>query len=503
MKGLYLGCDSSAIPVSLGEFSNLQESISLPNVLPLAGEMILLKNRDYSCIQHDDSNGFYLSICGWFLYQDQLNNIDGLFHDLKQQGSSALNNITDGVFIAIFFYPDGFFIFNDPMGLSNHYYSIVDNSVVVAPSVHVLGKCNLALEKNDLMTSFLNKRGHLFGSNTIYSNVFRMEPGSILDNNGQSKIYFDLVAVSPVAVEEIPSYMANLINLFPVEKRHLPISGGLDSRLMLSAGQFEFGYCYGPENSGDRPIARHFAAEFTTFNEFDFSAPQKNGNEALVYQEILEAPTEFVKNEFLASYRYSSNLSGKSNVIFDGFLGDVLQRGVYLHLGGLLGELYRFFPLLYSLKKLDAHFLMKRRYNNINDEEFQLLFSDFCLRTENLALDDYAKITYYEFMWGRGARFINNGALILNGQFGAIVPLFANPVIFTTLIRESFSATVRFNTVSKIWRLVDEKFKKTKFENGYKISTPNFVKPKLALIWRLLGKYVPGFENYGNSNAQK
>jgi hypothetical protein len=164
-----------------------------------------------------------------------------------------------------------------------------------------------------------------------------------------------------------------------------------------------------------------------------------------------------------------------------------------------LGELYRFFPFLYTLKKVDARFILQRRYHNLNAQEFAVFFDDFCRRTDHLALDDYAKVTYYEFVWSRGARFVNNGALTLNGQFATIVPLFANPVIFSTLIREDFSKTIRFKTVDKIWQLVDRKYKAIKFENGYKISTSNFAKPKLALVWRLLIRYVPGFGNYGNS----
>ena len=53
-----------------------------------------------------------------------------------------------------------------------------------------------------------------------------------------------------------------------------------------------------------------------------------------------------------------------------------------------------------------------------------MLYQDFCERTVGLELDDYAKVTYYEFLWGRGARFINNGALIMNGPIRYSCPYF-------------------------------------------------------------------------------
>jgi hypothetical protein len=366
-----------------------------------------------------------------------------------------LKNISDGVFIAVFSHQQEFFIFNDPMGLSNHYYHINNGSLHLTPALWAFEKSSLTLKKNPLMTGILNKIGHLFGVNTVYNEVFRMQPGSILDLQGNSTFYFNIAEVKPIAVEKLPLLIAKLIAYFPTEKRQLPISGGLDSRLMLSAGQFTLGYCYGPEKSGDRPIARFFSDEFSQFEEFDFSLVAKRGSEASVYRELLETPAQFVQDDFLAAYRHASRFKKEANVIFDGFLGDALQRGVWMYIGGVLGELYRFFPLLYTLKRVDAQFILKRRYHKLTAEEFAVFFDDFCLRTDHLALDDYAKVTYYEFIWSRGARFVNNGALTLNGQFAMIVPLFANPVVFSTLIKQNFAQTIRFKTVNKIWQLVD------------------------------------------------
>jgi asparagine synthetase B (glutamine-hydrolysing) len=293
--------------------------------LSLGGELVLLKDRDHPYFLQDEANEAGICLCGWFIYDGRLNDIGRLFDDLMVDPSAALKNISDGVFIAAFSHQQQFFVFNDPMGLSNHYYHIVNGALYLAPALRVFELSRLTLEKDPLMAGFLNKRGHLFGVNTVYSGVFRMQPGSILDRQGNQRCYFDLAAVEPIAVEQLPVLMAKLIAYFPAEKRQLPISGGLDSRLILSAGQFALGYCYGPQNSGDRPIARRFAAEFAQFEEFDFSITEKSGNEAAVYQELLETPDAFIKDAFLASYRYASGLRKEATVIFDGFLGDALQ----------------------------------------------------------------------------------------------------------------------------------------------------------------------------------
>ena len=193
----------------------------------------------------------------------------------------------------------------------------------------------------------------------------RLPPGVVLYSNNKLKPYIDLLDIELLDIEKIPARFSSIIEPFPKERRQLPISGGLDSRLILAVNEFTYGYCYGPQDSGDRPIARCFAHEFEQYEEFEFTSPKRKGNEIKVYEEITETPVSFLRPEFLASYRYVSEQRPSANVIFDGYLGDTLQRGAYLNLGGALGEVFRFFPLLYAFTKLNAKFIMERRYSNL------------------------------------------------------------------------------------------------------------------------------------------
>ncbi|WP_448547022.1 hypothetical protein [Thalassotalea fusca] len=499
MIGLYLGCNAKTLNQSQLEFQELHESYQFTDIHGIRGEVIFHGDTEGYHYQQDEENKARVYVSGWILYKDKLNDISGLFNDLNHHAEDALLNITGGVFVALFVSEDKTFLFNDPMGLSNHYYTLRNDKLYLTPTLTAFERSDLTLDPDPKFVQILDKLGHLFGNHTKYVDVYRMEPGSILYNDAAVKKYADVLSSAPISLEKIVNRFSSIIEQFPESKRQLPLSGGMDSRLILSAAKFSFGYCYGPANSGDRPIARQYAREFNNFIEFEFSQAIKQGNEKAIYAEICETPPEMIKSEFLASYRQVATQSNGANIIFDGFLGDTLQRGVRMHVGGLLGELYRFFPILYSVRGFSAHEIFKRRYNNLSSSEFDMLFEDFTQRTSDLDIDDYAKVTYYEFIWGRGARFINNGALLINGQYGQIVPIFADPITFSSLIKQDFLRTVRFKTLCDIWQGVAQKFKQVKFENGYKISTPNIIKPKIALVWRLLARYVPGFGNYGNS----
>jgi len=502
MKGLYLGCSSKHLSESKSEFKELHTTEVFPEWLPINGEIISLNQKISDLTKVDDESRSYICVSGWFLYKDKLNDLEQLFSDLDKKGKSALKNITGGVFIALFVKNGEFFIFNDPMGFSNHYYLVNENGIQLAPSIAVIERENENLEKVPSLVEFLNKRGHLFGDKTSYKNVFRLDAGCILCSDGKIEPYIELLTSKKINAEDVYKRVAQVINCFPEDKRHIPLSGGLDSRLMVACAKFTFGYCYGPENSADRPIARNFSDDFEQFEEYEFDKPDKKGNEALIYNEITETPSQFLSADFLASYRYVSQFRPEANVVFDGYLGDTLQRGVWLYLGGIKGELYRFFPILYTLRPVTARYILSRRYGNLSPEVFELFYSDFQERTQNLDLDDYAKVTYYDFIWGRGARFVNNGALLMNGQFAHVVPVFSDPIIFSSLIKENFKQTIRFKMVDRIWKNIEQKYKSVKFENGYKVSTPNFLKPKLALMWRLLINYVPGFQNYGTKKRK-
>lgn len=502
MKGLYIGCDPKNLKGSTSFFS--QEI----NEIQLAGKKIKISfveisNHEINQIKKQNEESCFIVVVGWFIFENKINANKELFTALQKKGAKALIGINGGIFIGFFHSKKESFIFNDPLGLFNHYYLINNKELILSPSLFLIENSNLNLEKKSaLLSGILDKRGHLFGDFTCYSNVKRLPPASILRFDGKVESYSLPMSTNPIGTEEVPRRIKEIIGMFPKKMRQLPLSGGLDSRLILSQGDFQQGYCYGPHSSGDRPIAKSFKGDFENYQEYDFTAPAQPIETTQIYAEILETPLHLNNKQLLASYRHASTFMEGERAVFDGFLGDALQRGVFMYMGGLLGEVYRFFPILYQLIPLSCRFLLRRRYKNLTEEEFELVYEDFVCRTKKIDLDNYAKVTYYEFIWARGARFVANGALIINGQFANIVPVFADPVVFSALIREKYTATIRFETVLKIWKNVAEKYKEIKFENGYKVGTPNFIKPKLALIWRLLIHYVPGFENYANTKSK-
>lgn len=69
----------------------------------------------------------------------------------------------------------------------------------------------------------------------------------------------------------------------------------------------------------------------------------------------------------------------------------------------------------------------KRNFNNFYEFEFDALYKDFKLETDSLNLCDYNKVTLYEAFFARGRRYISGEALVINGCFKEVVPVFMSP----------------------------------------------------------------------------
>ena len=480
-----------------------------PNIPQVFKESLSSKKLSDQCIAVY-KQGFQLSannlkIVGWFIYDGKLNNIESLSNDLDEDGFQALDNIEFGVYSGIFYTSGESYFFQDNLGLNFHYLHINENEIIIAPTIKAI-EDSAQLKVSTLHESFLSKRGHLFGSCTKYQNVTCLPLGAIVAlSNGKivkQRKLSEIIKKTHRSLECIPSMIRALIENIPEEQRSLALSGGFDSRLIISQSKMKSGYCYGPEDSADRPIARQFKSDFDNFHEFEFDQNPATEIEAQIFYDLVESPQQYNDPQFINAYQTASKLTNESDFFFDGYLGDVFQRGTYLYFPGVLGELYRFFPSLYKISPFNAEQLLRRRYSNLNKEEFIALYESFCCETQNLNLPDYNKVILYEAFYARGRRFISRGALSINGCFKEVVPVFMLPALQSIFAAQNYHDAVSFKNIKKIWKEVDLNYKTKKFENGYSLETPSFMMPKLALLYRLLIHFVPGFQNYSTSNKK-
>lgn len=164
---------------------------------------------------------------------------------------------------------------------------------------------------------------------------------------------------------------------------------------------------------------------------------------------------------------------------------------------GIEGELLKLFPWLYKLLNWNEKTLLLKRNKSLSSEEFDLLYKDYVSKTEKLSLNDYQKVTYYEFLYGRGGRYAVFGSNILAAQFFTVASPFADKKVFNTVIHQDFSASVRYVSMRKIWQKVLPKYRTEKVESGYTPKSPTWLIPYTQLAYRLMFHLIPSRANYG------
>jgi hypothetical protein len=501
MRGIYLNTNSETLSRSIDFFAANNHIIKEQF---LGNDVVLIySNQDWQhapVVQLDDTCGGGKVYCaGWFIYNGQRNNLTELANDYISRGLAVFDEIVLGVFVFIHIDSNGSSAICDSIGVSTHYGRSHEGQLQVAPSVKAF---NDPGPVNPLMTQIIASQGHLFGNLTAYDSITRLDPGSRLSNDGSQDNYYAVNFNSPDKQQlgDISQQIKELIDYWPQASRTLALSGGLDSRLTLAGQRFAYGYTYGPEHSADRPIARQFADCFERYNEFEFTEPEQLVEEEALSKDFYFGVSTWIPR-LLTAYHYSFERAQDSYVLFDGYLGDVFNRGNYMKFGGILGSLLKLCPWLYKLK-LSAHFILKHRYKLLNEAAFKLLMTDFERRTAGLSADAYQKVTYYEVFYGRGARFTINGSNITAGQMFTPIPFFLHRKVMEMLLSQDFSDTVQYKLLGKIWSKVPSRFSEVESDTGYSPMTPYWLTPIKNMFHQLLSHYIPGRGNYATGQPK-
>lgn len=492
MKGLYLNIDNISELCEEVDGSDLKvlelSRFNLDGQLRYSSN--LWKSEPYI---YENKELFIIS--GWFIYRGELNNLHTLYNDFKQHGREVLSNVELGSFVLLTHIQDEIEVFSDLIGLSTHYYYAESGCIRVAPSAAFLEQYTDIDPEN---SSFLSSQGHLFDNYTSLKSVFRLDPGAYIDHKGTSHVYGSILNIDyMVELNKVPNLIKDVTDVFDLNSRALAISGGLDSRLMLAVTQYSFGYTYGPDDSGDRVIARFFANDFKKYEEFSIQEALDNRVNSSNLCDLYFKYSSSWLSGLMEAYSYARYKSGKAHVLFDGYLGDVFQRGNYIKFSGVLGSLFKMLPVLYRLPISDKY-ILKKRYRALNDRQFERLYASFISRTANLKLNSYQKVTYYEIMYGRGGRYVINGGNVTANQLFNVVPVFMSKKIFNSFIYRSFYRAVSYRHLSKVWELIPNKYKDVRADSGLKPNTPAILAPLVNVSYRFLLRYAPWMGNYGD-----
>jgi|GEM_PF-826687 len=492
MRGLYINCDGREIPASIELAKKYSKTFVFPENIG-SGQIIYnaaewQEEPIFVCDEHT------FVVAGWFIYQGKRNNIEQLAQDIIAKGIKVINDVDIGSFVIYWHNGIEASVIVDPIGLSSHYIDLRAERLTVAPSVKVLFNENHHTV-NSTMVNILDKKDHLFGDYTLYDGIERLTPATVCSKTEKTSYgSLDTNLIKPI--ENLGEQIKELNEYWPEQEKILPISSGLDSRFILANSQFDNGFTYGPDNSPEINISKQFSSEFKDYYAYDYCMPALYKDDQQVNDEMSFGVLKPIPR-LLTNYIHVKNRFKSANAFFDGYCGDVFQRGTFLNFKGKLGEIFKILPWYYRSLKWNAETILRKRHQILNDEEFALFYHDFKRKTDNLALDDYQKITYYEFLFGRGGRYAIYGSNILAAQVFTIVSPFSHRIILTSLLHQDFFDGVMYKTMKKLWRNMPKRYRDKQVESGYKPQTYIVLIPFIQIVYRLMFHFIPSRANYG------
>ncbi|MBD3161334.1 MAG: hypothetical protein GF346_03950 [Candidatus Eisenbacteria bacterium] len=488
MKGLYLN-----VPRAEEEARAIDAALGAPSAIAAARHgthRIVVDHhpRDWpeGPIWSSEDGRFTAAASGWLLFEGRIGDLRGIARAYRSAESRAervavLRGITAGAFLLLLLDGERVVFVTDPFGLHPHYRNRRSAVARIAPSAALVRE-----EEPEVaaLAIALDRQDHLFGNRTVYESIHRLEPGAIIEGE-TTHPWFDY-GPREDAPDPLEAFRDSL-KRFAGRGRILPITGGLDSRLMLACGDFEYGYTFGPPDTGDRPIARRFRDRFTEYDGFSLLDLQHPRDSDLIRERIFGGICARPFLELIPVFRRVAERWGSGCWFFDGFGGDVLQRGLYLTSGGVDGGLAKLLPFL-TTARFDPIRLLRKRYPGLGGESADLLVDTYREKSAAWSLDEPRKLVLFELLHGRGARYVINGGTILSGQFFSTAQPFLIPSVFHSFWREDPFDALSYRLLPELWRRVDPALGEVPTYSGFRPTWNHHRARVTMLVVKGLGK---------------
>ena len=396
----------------------------------------------------DESRGLFAAGSGWIVFRGRLGDLEGFAGAFDADPVAAMAGVSGGAFLVLVASRSGAWIVTDPFGLHPHFTTDDRPFGKIAPSPHFFGEDR---PLDAAMDRILRRTNQPFGNRTRYEGVKRLEPGTIFTKK-ERRSYFDYHG-EPSDLAELPDVLAEHHRAFEGATKLLPLSGGLDSRLLLTAGKYDYAYTFGPRDTGDRPVAREFRERFRDYDEFSFLELEFPGSYREAGHQLFDGlcPRPFL--ELTAVYQRALRRWGDGCLFFDGYLGDVLLRGTYLTYPGARGAMAKLLPSM-TLRNFDPLGVMRRRYPALSEVEFETVAEIFAEKTAGWDLDDLRKVQLFEILHGRGGRYAINGGTFLANQYFCPVQPFWSQEVYRRLFAADPEDCLRYRTMKRVWSRV-------------------------------------------------
>lgn len=497
MHWLFLNTDTATVPQAvqtlLDSASHVSRSCQLGTLDVFYDSRLWLQ----APVQKTEQTLLVLS--GWFILDQQLNPLNVLLEQIERHGlRAALQRISLGIFTG---YVENLntgeaHVFNDWFGLSAHYIGTSASDIQIAPAARMVATETLYIDAEN--AAMLEQRGHLWGTRTRYQQVQRLLPGVIVDKNGNIECYQDYQKISAIDLADLPDYMQSLLQCFDKADKLVSLSAGFDSRLLALLGQPSYAYTWGPQASRDVRNAKSIAHTLKLpAIQFPFRQQTVGADTIEVCDWLLDAQNKSFQPQFYQNYAYAVQQAAPAFVSLDGYLGDTLQRGVYLYGSNLRGERNKLFPWL--LRRPQSLRILKERYHLLNEQQQAVLESDFNALVGNARswCPEGNLVTLFEFSYGRGFAHIYCGGIAMNGVHATVVAPFAAPVVVKSFLQQPTLELANYTAFKRFWRKLDGPIVRLNSEGMYHPKTPRLLIPWLNFIGRVVTNYIPYFKNYG------
>lgn len=412
-------------------------------------------------------DGKVVAVCaGWFAYRGRLGALPEFvesFLAASDEGRNVvLRDVKVGAYLIAIWVGDEVTFIPDPWGLYPHFQRRDAGRWRVAPNAKVLAD---GAPEDPFRASILDKANLLFGNLSPWPGIERFEPGTIRTANSATCYhhYFAPETDGAQAYEALRTALASI----PGRPRILPLSGGLDSRLLLAVGDYDYGYTFGPAETGDRLVARNFRSDFKDY--FEFSLLDMNYK-----REYLEASDRIFAGwcrkpfkELFAVYRLLADRWGEGGFLYDGYPADGFTRGTWLKRKGLGGQIEKVFPRL-AVRGFTAIDFLRKKYSSLNAAQFELLKQTYEAVSSGWRADEGHRAIMFQILYSHGARYAISGSTIMSREFFNPVHPFMMNEPFNALFPIPIPQQLAFTPVRKIWRQAPRKYATIPAASGLK-----------------------------------
>lgn len=432
-------------------------------------------------------DGKVVAVCaGWFAYRGHLGAlpefVEAFLSSPAEGRKAVLRDLGVGSYLIAIWVGDEVTFIPDPWGLYPHFQRRDAGRWRVAPNAKVLAD---GAPEDPFLARVLDNANLMFGNLSPWPGVERFEPGTIRTADSATG-YHDYFAPETDG-SDVYEALRGAIASTPGRPRILPLSGGLDSRLLLAAGEYDYGYTFGPADTGDRLVARNFRADFKDY--FEFSLLE------LVYKrEYLEASDRIFAGwcrkpfkELFAAYRLLADRWGEGGFLYDGYPADGFTRGSWLKRKGFGGQVEKVFPAL-AVRGFTALDFLRKKYPSLSAEQFELVRNLYEKASPAWPVDEGHRAIMFQNMYGHGSRYALNGSTIISREFFNPVHPFMTDAVYDRLFPIPIAQQLAFTPVRKIWRHVPKKYAVIPAASGLKPLWPTTACRLRFLVSKSLAK---------------